>query len=95
MINLNHHLIIINKFFIMTLAADSREVLQARFRALSRIQIHRRIERVKIQLPGERDNKSAAGKALKDVREGDAADVDKSRNQKINVLNLMSLIIQS
>ena len=27
MINLNHHLIIINKFFIMTLAADSAEVL--------------------------------------------------------------------
>jgi len=39
--------------------------------------------------------KSGPGKALKDVREGDAADVDKSRNQKINVLNLMSLIIQS
>jgi hypothetical protein len=28
--------------------------------------------------------KSAAGKGLKDVREGDAAGVDKSRNQKIN-----------
>ena len=39
--------------------------------------------------------KSAAGKALKDVQEGDAAGVNKYRNQKINFLNLMSLIIQS
>jgi hypothetical protein len=39
--------------------------------------------------------KSAAGKAFKGVREDDAACADKSRNQKINFLNLMSLIIQS
>ena len=36
--------------------------------------------------------KCGAGKALKDVREGDAADVDKSRNQKINFINLFLLI---
>ena len=89
MINLNHHLIIINKFFIMTLAADSREVLHPRVRALSWIRGHRRIARVGAHRAVERDNKCAAGKALKDVREGDAADVDKSRNQKINVLNLI------
>ena len=79
----------------MTLAADSREVLGSRFRALSSIQAHRRIARAGTRPLPSWDNKSAAGKALKDVREGDAADVDKSRNQKINVLNLMSLIIQS
>ena len=95
MINLNHHLIIINKYFIMTQAADSREVFRSRVRALSRIQAHRRIARAGARLPGGKVKKSAAGKALKDVREGDAADVDKSRNQKINFLNLMSLIIQS
>jgi len=39
--------------------------------------------------------KSAAGKALKDVREGDGAGVNKYRNQKINFISLMSLIIQS
>jgi hypothetical protein len=39
--------------------------------------------------------KCAGGKGLKQVDEGDAAGVDKSRNQKINFLNLMSLIIQS
>ena len=71
------------------LAADSREVLGSRFRALAAIQAHRRIERVGAHLLCERDMKSGAGKALKDVREGDAADVDKSRNQKINVLNLI------
>jgi len=39
--------------------------------------------------------KSGAGKAVKQVREGDAAGVDQSRNQKINFISLMSLIIQS
>jgi hypothetical protein len=33
--------------------------------------------------------KSAAGKGIKQVDEGDAADVDKSRNQKIIFLNLI------
>ena len=79
----------------MTMAADSREVLRTRFRALSRIQAHRRIERVKTRSAGGWVMKSGAGKGLKQVREGDAAGVDKSRNQKINFLNLMSLIIQS
>ena len=68
----------------MTLGAKSAEVCASRFRALARIRTHRRIERVKIQLLGGRDIKSAAKKGLKDVREGDAADVDKSRNHKIN-----------
>jgi len=39
--------------------------------------------------------KSGAGKALKDVREVDVAGVNKYRNQKINFISLMSLIIQS
>jgi hypothetical protein len=39
--------------------------------------------------------KSGPGKALKDVREGYGEGNDKPRNQKINFLNLMSLIIQS
>ena len=77
------------------LAPKVRRFSAASKRALAAIQAHRRIERVEIQLLFSRDMKSGAGKALKDVREGDAADVDKSRNQKINVLNLMSLIIQS
>ena len=51
---------------------------------LTRIQAHRRIERVGEHTAVRRVMKSAAGKGLKDVREGDAADVDKSRNQKIN-----------
>jgi hypothetical protein len=33
--------------------------------------------------------KSAAGKALKDVREVDVAGVNKYRNQKINFINLI------
>ena len=66
------------------MAADSREVLASRFRALSRIQAPRRIARVEIQLLCERVMKSGAGKALKGVRQGEAACVDKSRNQKIN-----------
>ena len=77
------------------MAADNREVLRTRSRALAGIQAHRRIERVKIQPAWWRNIKSATGKANKEVREGDAACIDKSRNQKINVLNLMSLIIQS
>ena len=77
------------------MAVDSREVFASRFRALSRIQAHRRIERVEAHRAVEWVMKSAAGKGLKDVREGDAADADKSRNQKIIFLNLMSLIIQS
>jgi hypothetical protein len=32
--------------------------------------------------------KSAAGKALKDVREGDAADVDKSEKSKKLILSI-------
>ena len=54
------------------------------FRALSWIQAHHRIERVAAPLPGERVMKFAAGKAFKGVRQGEAACVDKSRNQKIN-----------
>ena len=68
----------------MTLAADSREVLASRFRALSRIQAHRRIERVGTPWVGGWDIKSAAGKSLKDVREGDGAGVIKSVISKIN-----------
>ena len=64
-------------------------------RALAGIQAYRRIARVRTRPAGGWVMKSAAGKALKDVREGDAADVDKSRNQKINFISLMSLIIQS
>ena len=79
----------------MTLAADSREVLGSRFRALSRIQAHRRIARVETHLVLCWVMKSGAGKALKDVREVDVAGVNKYRNQKINFLNLMSLIIRS
>ena len=63
--------------------------------ALSSIQVHRRIERVGAHTAAERVMKSGAGKALKEVREGDAAGVNKYRNQKINFLNLMPLIIQS
>ena len=77
MINLNHHLIIINKYSIMTLGAKSAEVLASRFRALSRIQAHRRIARVETQPVRCWVMKSAAGKALKDVREGDGAGVNK------------------
>jgi hypothetical protein len=64
------------------MAADSREVLQARFRALSRIKIHRRIERVKAHLPVGRVMKSAAGKGLKDDREGDTPGAVKSVKSK-------------
>ena len=46
MINFKHLLIIINKYFIMTLGAKGEEVLASRPRALFRIQIHRWIERV-------------------------------------------------
>jgi len=60
----------------MTLGAKSAEVLASRFRALSRIQIHRRIERVRTHLLTRRDMKSDAGKGLKDDREGDAAGVN-------------------
>ncbi len=49
----------------MTLGAKSAEVLRQWFRALAAIQAHHRIERVKAPLPGLRDIKSAAGKALK------------------------------
>jgi hypothetical protein len=59
------------------------------------IQAHRRIERVRAHPFGARDMKSGAGKALNKVREVDAAGVNKYRNQKINFINLMSLIIQS
>ena len=61
----------------MTPAADSREVLASRFRALSRIRAPRRIERVAAPWVCERDNKSGAGKALKKVNEGDGAGVNK------------------
>jgi hypothetical protein len=47
------------------MAADSREVLRERFRALAAIQAHRRIERVGAHPFGARDMKSTAGKALK------------------------------
>ena len=60
----------------MTTAADSREVLHTRPRALSRIQAHRRIERVETPLAGFRDMKSDAGKALKKNHEGDGAGVN-------------------
>ena len=65
------------------MAADSREVFTSRFRALAAIQVHRRIERVRVHPPVRLDNKSAAGKALKDVREVGAAGVNqflKSKN---------------
>ena len=61
----------------MTLGAKGEEVLRQWFRAPSRIQAHRRIARVKTHLACWRVMKSGAGKALKDVREGDAADVIK------------------
>ena len=64
-------------------------------RALTRIQAHRRIARVETHLAAERVMKSDAGKALKKNHEGDGDGVNKYRNQKINFLNLMSLIIQS
>ena len=57
-------------------------------RALSRIQAHRRIERVEIQPAAERDNKSAAGKALKDVHEGDGAGVNKFNISKKIILSI-------
>jgi len=47
------------------------------FRALSRIQAHRRIARVEAHWASLRVMKSGAGKGLKDVREGDAAGVNK------------------
>ena len=50
--------------------------------ALAAIQAHRRIARVGAHTACERVMKSAAGKALKDVREGDAAGVDKSEKSK-------------
>ena len=53
------------------MAADSREVFPPRPRTLSRIQVYRRIERVGAHRVCERDMKCAAGKALKEVREGD------------------------
>ena len=59
------------------LAAKGEEVLQAQPRALARIQAHRRIERVETQPVSWWDMKSAAGKAFKDVREGDGAGVNK------------------
>ena len=62
---------------------------------LAAIQAQRRIERVEAPWVPRRVMKCAVGKALKDVQEGDVAGVDKSRYQKINFLNLMSLIIQS
>ena len=65
------------------LAADSEEVLASRPRALAAIQAHRRIARVRARGAAERDNKSAAGKAFKDVPEVDAAGVNqflKSKN---------------
>ena len=73
----------------MTLGAKSAEVLQARPRAPSRIQAHRRIARVGTHLVCERVMKSAAGKALKDVREVDVSGVNKYRNQKNNFINLI------
>ena len=60
----------------MTTAADSREVLHPRPRALAAIQAHRRIARVKTHPLSSWDMKSAAGKALKDVREDDGAGVN-------------------
>ncbi len=45
-------------------------------RALSRIQAHRRIARVGTHRAAGRVMKSAAGKALKKVNEGDGADVN-------------------
>ena len=58
------------------MAAEGEEVLQARPRALSRIQAHRRIERVGARCACERVMKSGAGKGLKDVRQGGAAGVN-------------------
>ena len=48
----------------MTLGAESAEVFRSRFCALTRIQTHRRIERVELQLLIERVMNSGAGKAL-------------------------------
>ena len=66
----------------MTLAAKSAEVCASRFRALSRIQAHRRIERVGAQSVSSWVMKSGAGKAFKDVHEGDGAGVIKSEISK-------------
>ena len=71
------------------MAAESAEVLRQWFRALAAIQAHRRIARVGAHRVNGRVMKSGAGKALKQVREGDAADVYKYRNQKINFINLI------
>ena len=58
------------------MAADSREVFPTRPRALSRIQIHRRIARVGAPWAASWVMKFAAGEALKQVNEGDGADVN-------------------
>ena len=66
------------------LAPKGEEVLHPRPRALSRIQAHPRIARVKAPLPVERVMKCAAGKTLKKVNEGDGADVNELYLSKIN-----------
>ena len=66
----------------MTLGAESAEVFASRFRALSRIQAHRRIARVGTHLVIERVMKCTAGKGLKDVREVDAAGANESEKSK-------------
>ena len=61
----------------MTLGAKGEEVLHTRPRTLSRIQAHRRIERVRAPLLIKRVMKSGAGKALKKNHEDDGAGVNK------------------
>ena len=73
----------------MTLGAKSAEVLRQWFRALARIQLHRRIERVDTHLVCWRDMKFDAGMALKKVNEGDGADVNELYLSKINFINLI------
>ena len=66
----------------MTLGAKSAEVLASRFRTLTWIQGHRRIAQVKTPLRNSWVMKSGAGKAFKDVHEGDGASVIKSEKSK-------------
>jgi len=66
----------------MTLGAEGAEVLASRPRALAAIRAHRRIARVGAQPVSSWVMKSGAGKALKDVREGDGAGVIKSEKSK-------------
>ena len=69
-------------FFQMTLGAKSAEVFPTRPRTQTRIQAYRRIKRVGTQPAVERVMKSGAGKALKQVNEGDGAGVIKSEISK-------------